>query len=159
MNKNQDLDDTNLSKAEHCKNTRCVLKMRGKKKRIWMMSYHCKRRMRKSARMQRLLWMRLRRSSARLMAGLWGAPPTATRCNTQQRVATHCNTNVYSYIVDEAEEELGKIDGLCWRRPPSATHRNALQHTATYSSTIHKYIYTFTHNRLHMYVDIHRHDV
>ena len=62
-------------------------------------------------------------------------------------------------LVDEAEEELGKIDGLCWRRPPSATHRNALQHTATYSSTIHKYIYTFTHNRLHMYVDIHRHDV
>ena len=70
VNKNKDLDDTNLSKAEHCKNTRCVLKMRGKKKRIWMMSYHCKRRMRKSARMQRLLWMRLRRSSARLMAGL-----------------------------------------------------------------------------------------
>jgi len=42
-------------------------------------------------------------------------------------------------LVDEAEEELGKIDGWLVRRPP---HYNSLQHTATHCNTLqHKRIF------------------
>jgi len=96
VNKNQDLDDTNLSKAEHCKNTRFVLKMRGKKKKD----------------MDDVL--SLQKANAKICSNA-------------------------TALVDEAEEELGKIDGWLVRRPP---HCNSLQHTATRCNTLqHKRVF------------------